>query len=55
MSWFESRLGNGGCAFQYTVVFLNSRIYKREASAQTDVSEVYGIFEYHAVWFGRYV
>jgi len=40
MSWFESRRGNGGCAFQYMALFLNSRIYKREASAQNEMSEI---------------
>jgi len=55
MSWFESRRGNGGRAFQYMAVFLNTRIYKREASEQTVMSEVYGIFGYHAVFFGRYL
>jgi hypothetical protein len=39
----------------YVALFLNSRIYKGEASAQTDMSEVYGIFGYHAVFLGRYV
>lgn len=49
MSWFESRQGNGRCAFQYVAVFLNFRIYEREASALTDMSEVCGIFGYRAV------
>jgi hypothetical protein len=50
MRWFESRQGNGVCVLQYMAVFLNSRIYKKEAPAQTDMSEVYGILECHVIF-----